>query len=166
MSEYQKIHLNRGFTIIELILALLIISLVIVGVLMFFPTSRRATEESALKTRIANSVVSEIEFAKSKGYKGLKSLLGDSNELKVELDLKGDIVRVYYDDVLAQNPDLDKINTTLNIDPWKSSLSSLGVEKGIIEIKSVSGVENLLSVKVRAEWGSGKNYEITTYISL
>jgi len=166
MSEYQKIHLNRGFTIIELILALLIISLVIVGVLMFFPTSRRATEESALKTRIANSVVSEIEFAKSKGYKGLKSLFGDSNELKVELDLKGDIVRVYYDDVLAQNPDLDKINTTLNIDPWKSSLSSLGVEKGIIEIKSVSGVENLLSVKVRAEWGSGKNYEITTYISL
>ena len=166
MSEYQKIHLNRGFTIIELILALLIISLVIVGVLMFFPTSRRATEESALKTRIANSVISEIEFAKAKGYKGLKSLFGDSNELKVELDLKGDIVRVYYDDVLAQNPDLDKINTTLNIDPWKSSLSSLGVEKGIIEIKSVSGVENLLSVKVRAEWGSGKNYEITTYISL
>ena len=99
MSEYQKIHLNRGFTIIELILALLIISLVIVGVLMFFPTSRRATEESALKTRIANSVVSEIEFAKSKGYKGLKSLLGDSSKLKVELDLKGDIVRVYYDDL-------------------------------------------------------------------
>ena len=166
MSESQKIHLNKGFTIIELILALLIISLVIVGVLMFFPTSRRATEESALKTKIANSVVSEIEVAKAKVYRGLKSLLGDSSELKVELDLKGNIVRVYYDDVLSQNPDLDKINTALNIDPWKSSLFSLGVEKGIIGIKLVSGVENLISVKVRAEWGSGKNYEITTYISL
>jgi type II secretory pathway pseudopilin PulG len=166
MSEYQRIHLNKGFTIIELILALLIITLVIVGVLMFFPTSRRATEESALKTRIANSVVSEIEVAKAKGYKGLKGLLEDKSKLKVELDLKGDIVRVYYDDTLTENPDLSKINTTLDINSWKSSLSSLGVEKGIIEIKLVSGVENLLSVRVRAEWGSGKNYEITTYISL
>lgn len=166
MSEYQRIHLNKGFTIIELILALLIITLVIVGVLMFFPTSRRATEESALKTRIANSVVSEIEVAKAKGYKGLKGLLEDKSKLKVELDLKGDIVRVYYDDPLAENPDLGKINTTLDINSWKSSLSSLGVEKGIIEIKLVSGVENLLSVRVRTEWGSGKNYEITTYISL
>jgi|YNPBryunderm2012_1023409.scaffolds.fasta_scaffold00502_17 type II secretory pathway pseudopilin PulG len=166
MSEYQRIHLNKGFTIIELILALLIITLVIVGVLMFFPTSRRATEESALKTRIANSVVSEIEVAKAKGYKGLKGLLEDKSKLKVELDLKGDIVRVYYDDTLTENPDLSKINTTLDINSWKSSLSSLGVEKGIIEIKLVSGVENFLSVRVRAEWGSGKNYEITTYISL
>jgi type II secretory pathway pseudopilin PulG len=166
MSEYQRIHLNKGFTVIELILALLIITLVIVGVLMFFPTSRRATEESALKTRIANSVVSEIEVAKAKGYKGLKGLLEDKSKLKVELDLKGDIVRVYYDDTLAENPDLSKINTTLDINSWKSSLSSLGVEKGIIEIKLVSGVENFLSVRVRAEWGSGKNYEITTYISL
>jgi type II secretory pathway pseudopilin PulG len=166
MSEYQRIHLNKGFTIIELILALLIITLVIVGVLMFFPTSRRATEESALKTRIANSVVSEIEVAKAKGYKGLKGLLEDKSKLKVELDLKGDIVRVYYDDTLTENPDLSKINTTLDINSWKSSLSSLGVEKGIIEIKLVSGVENLLSVRVRTEWGSGKNYEITTYISL
>jgi type II secretory pathway pseudopilin PulG len=166
MSEYQRIHLNKGFTIIELILALLIITLVIVGVLMFFPTSRRATEESALKTRIANSVVSEIEVAKAKGYKGLKGLLEDKSKLKVELDLKGDIVRVYYDDTLTENPDLSKINTTLDINSWKSSLSSLGVEKGIIEIKLVSGVENFLSVRVRAEWGSGKNYEIITYISL
>jgi type II secretory pathway pseudopilin PulG len=166
MSEYQRIHLNKGFTIIELILALLIITLVIVGVLMFFPTSRRATEESALKTRIANSVVSEIEVAKAKGYKGLKGLLEDKSKLKVELDLKGDIVRVYYDDTLTENPYLSKINTTLDINSWKSSLSSLGVEKGIIEIKLVSGVENFLSVRVRAEWGSGKNYEITTYISL
>ena len=166
MSEYQRIHLNKGFTIIELILALLIITLVIVGVLMFFPTSRIATEESALKTRIANSVVSEIEVAKAKGYKGLKGLLEDKSKLKVELDLKGDIVRVYYDDTLTENPDLSKINTTLDINSWKSSLSSLGVEKGIIEIKLVSGVENLLSVRVRTEWGSGKNYEITTYISL
>jgi len=133
---------------------------------MFFPTSRRATEESALKTRIANSVVSEIEVAKAKGYKGLKGLLEDKSKLKVELDLKGDIVRVYYDDTLTENPDLSKINTTLDINSWKSSLSSLGVEKGIIEIKLVSGVENFLSVRVRAEWGSGKNYEITTYISL
>ncbi|MCX7795175.1 MAG: prepilin-type N-terminal cleavage/methylation domain-containing protein [bacterium] len=165
MLEYQKIHRKNGFTIIEIILALLIISLVIVGVLMFFPTSRRATEESALKTRIANNVVSEAEVIKAVGYKSLEKLLGTYNSLLVELLVKGGSVKVYFDNVEFQNPSPSLLDT-LKVSSWNSSLNELGAGKGVIEIKRVSGVSNLLSVKVRVEYGSGKNYEINTYISL
>ncbi|MBC7319391.1 prepilin-type N-terminal cleavage/methylation domain-containing protein [bacterium] len=169
MLGYQKDHHNRGFTIIEVILALLVISLVIIGVLMFFPTSRKATEESALKTRIANSVVSEVEVLKAVGYKNLKKLLDYEGEAKdkllVELLIKENSIKVYFDDIEIQSPPSSLLDI-LKVNNWKSSLSELGVEKGIIEIKTVGGVENLIGVRVRAEYGSGKNYEINTYISL
>lgn len=164
MLEFQRNRHNRGFTIIEIILALLIISLIIVGVLMFFPTSRRATEESALKARIANSVVSEVEVIKAVGYKSLEKLLGTYSRIMIELIVKGGSVKVYFDNVETQNS--ASLLDTLKIGNWNSSLNELGVEKGVIEIKRVSGVDNLLSVKVRVEYGSGKNYEINTYISL
>lgn len=164
MLGYQKNHHKRGFTIIEIILALLIISLVIVGVLMFFPTSRRATEESALKAKIANSVVSEIEVIKSKGYKSLNELLGSDNNLLIELSIKDGKIKINGNEVnLDPN---STINSTLNLSGWSSSLSNLGVDKGIIEINRVAGIDNLLSIKVRVEYGSEKNYEINTYISL
>lgn len=162
MLGYQKNRHNRGFTIIEIILALLIISLVIVGVLMFFPTSKRATEESALKTRIANSVVSEVETIKAKGYKALNSLLGGKDNLLVELLVKENKIKVDGSEIDPNS----SISTMLNLISWNSSISSLGADRGIIEISTVNGVSNLLKIRVRVEWGSGKNYEITTYISL
>lgn len=164
MLGYRRDHHNSGFTIIEIILALLIISLVIVGVLMFFPTSRRATEESALKTRIANSVVSEVESIKSKGYKSLNTLLGDKDSLLVELYIKEGKIKIDGEEVNLDPS--SNISSILNLSNWSSSLSNLSADKGIIEISKVSSVSNLLKVRVRVEWDSGKNYEITTYISL
>ncbi len=177
MLEYQRNNHKRGFTVIEIILAILIISLVIVGVLMFFPTSRRATEESALKTRIANSVISEVEAIKAVGYKDLRRLLeytGEiQNKLLIELFLKENIEKIYYDkndNNVFDGGDIEISDTSifdrLKINNWKSLLSELGIEKGVIEIRTVEGIDNLISIKVRAEYGFGKSYEINTYISL
>lgn len=177
MLGYQKNHHEKGFTVIEIILSILIISLVIIGVLMFFPTSRRATEESALKTRVANSVVSEVEAIKAVGYKDLRRLLeygGEiQNKLLIDLFLKGNIEKVYYDkndNNVCDDGDIEisdsSIFDRLKINNWKSSLSELGVEKGVIEIRTIEGIDNLIGIKVKAEYSSGKNYEINTYISL
>ncbi len=164
MLGYQRNHHSRGFTIIEIILALLIISLVVIGVLMFFAISRKAAEESALKTSFSNSVVSEIEFIKAKGYKSLNSLLGSKNSLLVELFIEDGKIKIDGEEVnLDPN---SSINAIMNLTGWSSSLSNLGADKGEIEITTVSGISNLLKVRVRVEWGSGKNYEIITYISL
>lgn len=169
MLGYLRLHRNRGFTLIEIIISIFLISLVVIGVIIFFPTSKRATEESALKTRIANNVVSKVEELKGIGYRNLEELYNnykDSDVLLLELDLERGTLKKGNGEIINQDSDLYR---SFKIGEWQSSLLDLGISKGIIEIKKVvyanNLVDNLLDIKVRVEWSNGRNYEIRTYIS-
>lgn len=169
MSGFLKNRLNKGFTLIEIIVSIFIIGLVAVGVLIFFPTSKMATEESSLKTRIANSVVSKMEELRGIRYKGLEvkydSYKSSSDELTLGLDVESGVVTLNNEPIDSEHD----LYEYFKFGDWKDDLSKLGVSKGLIEIKRVeessSTIDNLLSVRIRAEWGKDKSYEITTYIS-
>ncbi|HHV80602.1 TPA: prepilin-type N-terminal cleavage/methylation domain-containing protein [bacterium] len=170
MSGFLKNRLNKGFTLIEIIVSIFIIGLVAVGVLIFFPTSKMATEESSLKTRIANSVVSKMEELRGIRYKGLEVKYNNYNDpsskvFTLGLDVESGVVTL-NDEPIDSEHDLYEY---FKFGDWKDDLSKLGVSKGLIEIKRIeessSTIDNLLSVRIRAEWGKDKSYEITTYIS-
>lgn len=163
MLGFLRVHQDKGFTLIEVIVSILLISLVAIGVIVFFPTSKKAIEESASKTRIANSVVSKIEELKGVGYRTLEELCKGS-EIYLKLDVKNGILMMGDTEVDPSSPLYQSLDNTLKISDWQSSLSTLGVTRGIIEIKR-SNIDNLLDVRVRVEWGNGRDYEIRTYIS-
>jgi prepilin-type N-terminal cleavage/methylation domain-containing protein len=141
MLEYLKSHHKEGFTLVELVIAIVIIALAMTGVITFFPTSRRATEDSALKNRIANSIVSKVEELKGVGYKKL-------------IDLAG----------VTLTTSSIPLDDTLNIAAWKTELEKIASNPvGTIEIRKV--YDNLLSVRVNVTWGDNKSYEIFTYIA-
>lgn len=142
MLEYLKSHHKEGFTLVELVIAIVIIALAMTGVITFFPTSRRATEDSALKNRIANSIVSKVEELKGVGYKKL-------------IDLAG----------VTLTTSSIPLDDTLNIAAWKTELEKIASNPvGTIEIET-NLVDNLLSVRVNVTWGDNKSYEIFTYIA-
>jgi len=169
MSGFLKNRLNKGFTLIEIIISIFIIGLVAVGVLIFFPTSKMATEESGLKTRIANSVVSKMEELKGIGYGELENEYNNyknsSDEFLLGLDVGSGVVKLNNEPIDSEH-DLYKY---FKFGGWRDDLSKLGVTKGLIEIKRIeessSTIDNLLSVRISVEWGKDKSYEITTYIS-
>lgn len=174
MLGFPKNHQNNGFTLIEIIISILIISLVVIVVLTFFPVSKRATEESALKTRIANNVVSKIEELKGLGYRILEKLYEDSSdELLLELDVESGDTYLNGNLIDSTHSLYDNLYSTFKLDTWKTDLSNLGVSKGLIEISRIGEnnspdspfIENLLRIRIRVEWGKDKSYEITTYIS-
>jgi prepilin-type N-terminal cleavage/methylation domain-containing protein len=173
MLESLKCHHKEGFTLVELVIAIVIIALAITGVIAFFPTSHRATEDSALKNRIANSIVSKVEELKGIGYKSLKDLI---KEEKDGITLYTDNKLYSYVYVTEQKkfilspedstPIPQEVDDTLKIFAWETELEKIVSNPvGTIEIRKVYEVDNLLSVRVKVSWGDGRSYEIFTYIA-
>jgi len=64
---------KRGFTLLELLIAMVILVVGVVGVLLVIPLAQRTANRSALMSR-ATIVASEtIEELKAKGYEALKN---------------------------------------------------------------------------------------------
>lgn len=65
------INNNRGFTMIEILISMVVLVVGLVGVLLVIPLGQKTAGRSALTTRAAILAGEKIEELKTKGYKAL-----------------------------------------------------------------------------------------------
>ena len=73
---------NRGFSLIEVVLALAILILGLIGVVTLFPVGLRASRQARFLNSAALLAQKQLEEVKILGYKNLKVAEGEENGLK------------------------------------------------------------------------------------
>ena len=121
---------NRGFTLIEILISIFILSIGIVGILLAFPLGVQVESNAKMRTCASKLAQEKIEEAISLPYEDINSSLEDYETISEFQSYKRETNVDYYD------PD-SSLSTTTNLGVkmievkvfWNSSLAS--IEKNI-----------------------------------